>query len=74
MGFWFGIIIGLFMGANVGIVVAGLLAGCKHQKSGSEHPWDQLHVDQAVMEEAAPLSLQTGQPLPSASTDLLSHS
>jgi hypothetical protein len=74
MGFWFGITIGLFLGANVGVFVAGLLAGCNRQKSDSDYPWDQLHLDQAVMEEAAPRKLPDARPLPSASADPLAHS
>ena len=30
MNFWTGIIIGVFVGANIGIVVAGVLAASKH--------------------------------------------
>ena len=38
-------------GANIGIVVAGLLAGSKRKEINRDYLWDQLHMDQSVMDE-----------------------
>lgn len=52
MEFWWGLTVGIFAGANIGIVIAGLLSGSKHKQAGRDYLWDQLHMDQAVMDEA----------------------
>jgi len=74
VGFWYGITIGVFLGANVGVFVAGLLAGCKRQKSNGGYPWDQQHHDVAVMDEDASWEMPAARPLPSAPADPLSYS
>ena len=51
MGFWWGLIIGIFAGANIGVVIAGLLAGSKREESSQDLLWDRLHMDEAVMDE-----------------------
>jgi len=51
MEFWWGLTVGGFAGANIGIVVAGLLAGSKRKEINQNYLWDQLHMDQAVMDE-----------------------
>ena len=51
MEFWWGLSIGAFAGANFGMVVAGLLAGCKRKEINQDYLWDQLQMDQAVMDE-----------------------
>ena len=51
MEFWWGLTAGVFAGANIGMVVAGLLAGSKRKEINRDYLWDQLHMDQAVMDE-----------------------
>ena len=51
MEFWWGLTVGCFAGANIGIVVAGLLAGSKRKEINQDYLWDQLQMDQAVMDE-----------------------
>lgn len=51
MGFWWGLIIGIFAGANIGVVVAGLLAGAKRVESSEEYMRDRPHVDQRVVDK-----------------------
>ena len=54
MNFWTGVIIGAFVGANIGIVVTGILAGSK--RSGYEDIFQlvQYPMDEAVIDDAAP--------------------
>jgi len=47
--FWIGFIVGIFLGANIGIVVAGLLISAK--KNDAEDPKTQSPMDYAVMDE-----------------------
>ena len=51
MEFWWGLTVGCFAGANIGIVVAGLLAGSRRKEINQNYLWDQLHMDQAGMNE-----------------------
>ena len=51
MEFWWGLTVGVLAGANIGIVLAGLLAGSKRKEINQDYLWDQLHMDQAVMDE-----------------------
>jgi gas vesicle protein len=47
--FWTGLFIGIFLGANIGIVVAGLLFSPK--KNDAENHSTQTPMDYAVMDE-----------------------
>lgn len=47
--FWTGFAIGIFLGATVGMVVAGLLAA-RGRDYSAEH-WGKTPIDQAVMDE-----------------------
>jgi hypothetical protein len=51
MEFWWGLTVGGVAGANIGIVLAGLLAGSKRKEINRDYLWDQLQMDQAVMDE-----------------------
>lgn len=51
MEFWLGLITGTIVGANIGIVIAGLLGGAKRVRNSEEYLWDQLHMEQAVLDE-----------------------
>ena len=73
MEFWWGLIIGTFAGANIGIVMAGLLAGSKREETSRDFLWDQLHMDQAVMDAAPVEALRAARFLPSASADPVPH-
>ena len=63
MEFWHGVIIGLFIGANTGILIASLCMGCKRELGRASDPADWLHMDEAVMEEAVPPVPRTPRPL-----------
>ena len=47
--FWTGFIIGMFVGANIGVVVAGLLVSAK-RNDAKDHLGETL-IDRAVMDE-----------------------
>ena len=55
MEFWQGIIIGIFVGANIGILIAGLFAGCRRDACAADELAGWLHMDEAVMEAALPI-------------------
>ena len=63
MGFWGGLFIGLFTGANIGVVVAALLAGAKRDESSEESLLHGLQVDQAVMDDTPVKYSQAARPL-----------
>ena len=53
MNFWTGIIIGVFVGANIGIVVAGVIAASKRRDyeeifQPGQYPMDEAALDDAV--------------------------
>ena len=50
MEFWWGLTVGVFAGTNIGIIVAGLLAGSKRKEINRDYR-HQLQMDQAVMDE-----------------------
>lgn len=54
MNFWTGIIIGVFFGANIGLVVAGLLAGSKRSDyegifQPGHYPMDETVTDDTIL-------------------------
>lgn len=52
MNFWIGLTIGLIVGANIGVVVAGMLASAKREEQHSMDKMEIRHTDEsAVMEE-----------------------
>jgi hypothetical protein len=51
MEFWWGLTVGVFAGANIGIAVAGLLAGSKRREINQDYLWDQLQMDKAAIDE-----------------------
>jgi hypothetical protein len=69
MEFWWGLGIGIFAGANIGIVIAGLLAGSKRKEINQDYLWDQLQVGQAVMEGDHVKAPRVAHPLPNGSFD-----
>jgi hypothetical protein len=74
MGFWQGIIIGIFVGANIGIVIAGLFAGCRRDACAADEPLGRLPMDEAVMNEAATPIARTPKPVKEVSPKPLEHS
>jgi uncharacterized membrane-anchored protein YhcB (DUF1043 family) len=50
MNFWFGLIIGVIIGANIGVVVAGLLASSKRQENSIDKMEMQPTHESAVMD------------------------
>jgi hypothetical protein len=73
MGFWQGLIIGVFLGANIGIVIAGLLAGSNRAACAAEEPTGWLPMDEAVMETAALPASRTRPPAIAVSPDPVEH-
>jgi gas vesicle protein len=69
MGFYGGLIIGVLVGANIGIMVTGLLAASKRAEPRQDYLWDQLHMDQAVMDETPEETQRAAGRLPGASAD-----
>lgn len=69
MEFWLGLIIGTIVGANIGVVIAGLLGGAKRVGNSEEYLWDQLHMEQAALDEAPAETRPSARHLPGASTD-----
>jgi len=63
MEFWQGMVIGIFAGANIGILLGCLFAGCRREAcpAGDVGGWQ--HMDEAVMEEAVPPVPRTPRPL-----------
>lgn len=66
MDFWHGMILGLFIGANTGVVLAASLKGCRRQLDRAADPADWLRMDEAVMEDAIVPVAKTPQPVISA--------
>jgi hypothetical protein len=56
MNFWTGIIIGVFVGANIGIIIAGVLAASKRSDYAEIFQPGQYPMDEAVMDDYAPAS------------------
>jgi hypothetical protein len=56
MNFWTGIIIGVFVGANIGIVVAGVLAASKHSDYEEIFKPGHYPMDEAALDDAVPAS------------------
>jgi hypothetical protein len=69
MEFWWGLIVGAIAGANIGVVLAGLLAGSKREEKSQDYLWDQLQMDHAVMDETPDKNPQAASHLRSASAD-----
>jgi hypothetical protein len=63
MNFWTGIIIGVFMGTNIGIAVAGILAGSKRSDDAESLHLGQYPMDEAVIDDAV-RSRRAGSSLP----------
>ena len=71
--FWTGLILGIFLGANLGIVVAGLLAAAKRNDAGNLSI--ETTMDVAVMDEveATPVEMPS-LPEPATYLDRYPHS
>jgi uncharacterized membrane-anchored protein YhcB (DUF1043 family) len=69
MNFWWGLIVGLIAGANIGVVVSGLMAGARREERSQEHLLGELPMDQAVMDEAPAETPRALCPLEDASAD-----
>lgn len=73
MEFWWGLTIGVFAGANIGVVIAGLMAGTKREEHSQENLWDQLHMDEAVLSEERVKAPEVARPSPDASPSPSAH-
>jgi hypothetical protein len=56
MNFWTGIIIGVFVGANIGIIVTGVLAASKRSDYAENFDLGQYPMDEAVIDDVIPSS------------------
>ena len=63
MNFWTGIIIGVFVGANIGIAVTSILAGSKRSDDAESLHLGQYPMDEAVIDDAV-RSRSVGSSLP----------
>jgi hypothetical protein len=66
MEFWWGLTVGAIAGANIGLVLAGLLAGSKREENSQEYLWDRLHMDEAVLDEERGKAPEAVRPSPDA--------
>jgi hypothetical protein len=74
MEFWHGMILGLFIGANTGLVMAAVFKGCKRELGQAADPEDWLHMDEAVMEDTPALVSKSPRPVAAASPYSFPHS
>jgi hypothetical protein len=74
MEFWHGMILGLFIGANTGLVLAAVLKGCKREFGQAADPADWLHMDEAVREDAPAPAAKAPRPVITASPHPFPHS
>ena len=74
MDFWHGMIIGIFIGANTGVVIAALCKACKRGFEQNADLADWRHMDVAVMEEAPVAVAKTPQPTITAAPQPFPHS
>jgi len=74
MDFWHGMIIGSFIGANTGVVIAALCKACNRGFEQSSDPATWLHMDEAVMEEALVPAAKSPQPVISVGPHPFPHS
>lgn len=62
--FWTGIIIGLFLGANVGLVVAGMMAAARRAEEAAQAEALASPMDEAVMDEPAEIEIKVAERVP----------
>ena len=74
MEFWHGMILGLFIGANTGLVMAAVFKGCKRELGQAADLEDWLHMDEAVMEDTPALVSKSPRPVAAASPHSFPHS
>ena len=70
MNFWTGIIIGVFMGANIGIAIASILAGSKRSDDAESLHLGQYPMDEAVIDDAV-RSRSVGSSLPFSHSEVV---
>jgi hypothetical protein len=73
MEFGWGLIIGMLSGVNVGVLIAGLLAGTKLDEPHDAIEWDPLHVDQAVWDDVPFSAPRVSSPLPRGAAEAADH-
>jgi hypothetical protein len=73
MEFWYGMILGIFIGANTGVLIAGLCKSCRRgvEQAAGLAGWHPM--DEAVMEEALAPAAKTPQPVISAAPQPFPH-
>jgi hypothetical protein len=73
MEFGWGLMIGILSGTNIGFVMAGLLAGAKRSEASTGYREDQLHLEEAVWEDATLKIPRVSRPLPAGTPDPAAH-
>lgn len=73
MEFWWGLGVGILAGANIGILIAGLLAGSSRKEISRDYLWDQLQMDQVVMDAAPAETPRAARFVTGASADPTPH-
>jgi hypothetical protein len=74
MEFWQGIGIGIFVGANIGILIGCLLAGCRRAACQTVDAAGWQHMDEAVMEDAVPSVPKAPRPVIAVTPQPIEHS
>jgi hypothetical protein len=71
--FWTGFMVGVFLGANIGLVVAGMLSASK--RSDAQDLSSETTMDHAVLEDAAEIPAEMPSlPKPATYLDRYPHS
>lgn len=51
MDFWIGIVVGLFAGANFGVIVAALLVSSKRRDHADNHELEQFLLNESALDD-----------------------
>jgi hypothetical protein len=73
MEFGWGLMIGILSGANIGMIIAGLLAGAKRSEQYRECGWEPFQVDEAVWEDVPLKTSRGSRPFAVESPDSAAH-
>lgn len=73
MEFGWGLTIGILSGANIGMIIAGWLAGAKRSEQFRELGWEPLQVDEAVWEDVPLKTSRASRPFAAGSPDSAAH-
>lgn len=74
MEFWHGMVLGLYIGANTGLVMASVCKGCQRGLGQTDDVSNWLPMDEAVMEDTLDPVSKTPRPVITASPHPFPHS